>query len=143
MLAFPGTNPHFPLVPASSGTPLLSPRSREHPIEVAARIELVRIAYAELGSGTLASTAAMLAFSIVMATRFLSPMLVYWSLVMLGIAGYRFWLAGRFRRASPGPEDCATWGLRLIGATTATGLGWGITAWIFPTLIEGGPCFRW
>src|SRR5688572_10042846 len=46
-----------PIAPASatSASPLPATRSREHPIEVKARMELVRIAYRELQGGTVAS----------------------------------------------------------------------------------------
>lgn len=118
---------------------MVAPRSRDHPIEVAARVELVRIAFTELGSGTVALTGATLAFAIVMATRFLSAVLWSWLGVMLGLAVYRFWLAAAFRRAHPTSEQCPIWGFRLVLATTATALGWGVSAWLFPTLLEGGP----
>ena len=125
--------------PAPIANPALGPRSREHPIEVAARVELVRLAFAELGSGTVAATGVALSFAIIMATRFMSSALWIWLAGMSAIIGYRFWLAASFKRTAPQTEDYPRWALRLIGATTATGLGWGLTAWIFPTLVEGSP----
>ena len=125
--------------PALPGTPTLPPRSRDHPIEVATRVELVKIAFAELGSGTIASSGAALAFAIVMATRFMSPWLWAWLGVMAAIAVYRFVLSAKFNRANPSPDECSKWAFRLVVATTATGFGWGLSAWAFPTLVEGSP----
>lgn len=125
--------------PVPNGNLPLGLRSREHPIEVATRVELVKIAFAELGSGTIASSGAALAFAIIMATHFLSPLLWTWVFGMAALAAYRFWLAAKFNQATPSPEDCPRWALKLIVATTATGLGWGLTAWVFPTLVEGSP----
>jgi two-component system, sensor histidine kinase len=124
---------------APTGISLNTPRPRDHPIEVAARVELVKIAFTELGSSTVALTGATLAFAIVMATRFLSRSLWIWLALMLTVTAYRFWLAWAFRRVAPSAEACPRWGFRLVLATTATALGWGISAWTFPTLLEGGP----
>jgi two-component system, sensor histidine kinase len=119
---------------------VLSPaRTRDHPIEVAARVALVEMAFQELAGGTIASTGTAVAFAIVMAPSIASPLLWGWLALMMVVSGYRLWLATAFKRARPQPEECPRWALRFIGATTATGLGWGLSAWIFPTLVDGGP----
>ena len=56
---------------------------------------------------------------------------------MAAVAGYRLWLAHAFQKSPPAPEASPAWGLRYIVATTITGLGWGVSTWLFPTL-EGG-----
>jgi signal transduction histidine kinase len=53
-------------------------------------------------------------------------------------AGFRFWLTVTFHRAEPHPDHFPRWGLRYIVATTLTGLGWGASVWLFPTLEEAG-----
>jgi two-component system, sensor histidine kinase len=125
--------------PLSPSFSLNTPRPRDHPIEAATRVELVRIAFTELGSSTVALIGATLAFGIVMATREISAGLWTWLAVMMALAVYRFWLSAEFNRRSPTPEECPPWAFRLIIATTATAFGWGMSAWIFPTLVTGGP----
>ncbi len=122
--------------------PAPAPHSREHPTEIKARIELVKMAYRELAGGTLASSGTAVAFAIAVGATlgFSSAVLWPWLALMVGVAGYRLWLAQAFFRASPAePAEFSRWGLRYIIATTLTGIGWGVSAWLFPTLKENSP----
>jgi signal transduction histidine kinase/ActR/RegA family two-component response regulator len=117
------------------------PRTRDHPIESRARCELVRMAYRELRASTLASAGVAIAFTIALSQESKNQGLWLWLAVMLGIAAYRLWLAVSFKREqSQAKTDPATgWGLNYVIAATLTGLGWGASAWIFPSFREGGP----
>ncbi len=126
-------------MPTRSGEELSLRRSREHPIQIATRVELVKAAYAELAGATISSTAAAVAFAFLLSAEFTSRTLWVWIGAMLVLAALRFWLSAAFKRADGTADSHRRWGLRLVIATTATGLGWGITAWIFPTLVTGGP----
>ena len=132
----PASNPVLPFVGAQPVA-----RSREHPIEVQTRVELVRMAYRELMTGTLASLGTALAFAAaVFGSSLSSPgMIGGWFAVIGGIALCRFWLAHAYQAASPSAEESARWGLRYIMATTATAVGWGASAWLFPTLVGNQP----
>ena len=118
-------------VPAPSSPPL---RSRDHPIEVKARVELVRLAFRGLKGGTLATGGAAAAFTIAIAAELGSRRLWVWLGCMLAIVGYRLWLAYRFERKEPPEKQFPQWGLRYIVATTLTAAGWGASVWLFPTM---------
>ncbi len=119
-------------------TPRISPlRSRDHPIEIQTRVELVRMAFRELAGGTLASTATAVAFAIAVgASLNISPLgISIWLALMVGVGGYRLWLAQAFFRANPtDATESSHWGLRYVVATTITGIGWGASVWLFPTM---------
>lgn len=128
----------MPAAPAPSNLGSPPARSRDHPIEVATRIELVKMAFVELAGGTVASTCAVIAFTLALATRYATLRLWCWTGAMVAIALYRFWLASRFKQRNPPPAEYSQWAFRLVIATTATALGWGLSVWIFPTLTSGG-----
>ncbi|MGH7959211.1 MAG: ATP-binding protein, partial [Opitutaceae bacterium] len=117
-----------------SATGSASPRARDHPIEVRARIELVRIAYRELKGDSVASAGATGAFAIIVSLEMASALLWNWLGYMLVIAGLRLGLAFSFPRGETRPAEFPRWGFRYIAATTMTGLGWGASIWLFPTL---------
>ncbi len=128
--------------PAATAAPAPALRTRDHPIEIKTRIELVRMAFRELAGGTLASSATALAFALAVgASVDVSFVLLWvWLTVMLGIGGYRLWLTQAFVRAAPTEAaESARWGLRYIVGTTITGIGWGLSTWFFPTLSGGSP----
>ena len=122
-----------------SSEPTAPAGSRNHPVQIKTRIELVKMAYRELASGTLASAGVALAFSLAAATEVKSQTLWWWLAAMLAVAAYRLGLAAAFRRALPTttPTESSQWGLRYVVATSITGLGWGVSAWLFPTLKTG------
>ncbi len=121
--------------PKSEATEPASPTRSTHPVEVRTRVELVRMAFAELQSGALISGALAITFAItVCVVNHPSVTIAIWSLLMLGAVGYRIWLAKAFLAANPGPDETPKWALRLVYATVATGLGWGATALLFPFL---------
>ncbi len=117
------------------------PRTRDHPIEARTRAELVSMAFRELTGSTLASTGVAIAFAVAIGKDTPSLSLWAWLGVMLGIAGYRLWLAASFKRLQgrPATEVPPSWGLNYIVGTTLTGLGWGLSAWVFPTFRTAGP----
>src|SRR5690606_28089398 len=103
------------------------------------RGELVNMAFRELVGGTLASAATAAAFALALATRGITPTLLVWLGVMTVITFHRLWLAAGYRRAAPRPEERPGWALHYIITTTISGLAWGTSVWIFPTVREGGP----
>ncbi|HUR60610.1 MAG TPA: ATP-binding protein [Opitutaceae bacterium] len=117
--------------------PPATPAGRDHPVQIKTRIELVRMGYRELTGGTFASAAVAIAFAFAVATEIRSVGLWWWLACMLGVSVYRLTLASAFRRVDPPHEDYPRWGLRYIIATTLTGLGWGLSAWVLPTLKPG------
>jgi signal transduction histidine kinase/CheY-like chemotaxis protein len=117
----------------------VAPRPPDHAIEVQTRIELVRMAYRELPSGTLASTVIALAFTVAMSGEFSGAVLWAWLAVILATFGYRFWLAAAYTRATPDAVESRRWGLRYIVATTLSAAVWGASVWLFPTLRGGNP----
>lgn len=119
--------------------PALPPAGRDHPVQVKTRIELVNIAYRELAGGTLASGAVAIAFALAVSTEIKSALLWWWLGAMLLVAFYRLGLGAAFRKAKPASEEYSRWGFRYIVGTTLTGLGWGASAWLFPTLKPGNP----
>ncbi len=78
-----------------------------------------------------------MAFAAIVALQIPTPLIWMWLTLMLVVAGFRIWLVGAFKQAKPSVEDSPLWGLRYISATTVTGLGWGASVWIFPTLKHG------
>jgi signal transduction histidine kinase len=123
--------PPTPVFPAS--------RSREHPVEIRTRRELVQMAYRELPGATIASAATAMAFAVAVAASTKNVVIYGWLGVMLGISAYRLWLAHTFKQSQPQCEITPKWGLNYIIATTVTGLGWGLSTWLFPTLDSFGP----
>ncbi|MDO8543443.1 MAG: ATP-binding protein [Opitutaceae bacterium] len=115
------------------------PHARDHPIEIHTRIELVRMAYRELTNGTLASAASAVALAFVVGLKSPGVMVWWWLGAMLVVAAYRLGLAAAFKQAQPSAEDFSRWGLNYVISTTATGIGWGASTWLFGTLEAGNP----
>ena len=124
---------------ASPGPRPAAPATRDHSLEVETQIELVKMAYRELKAGTLASGGAAIAFTIAVCIEMPSTGLWVWLGVMLVFAGVRFWLVAAFQRVQPHAADFPRWRSRYITATTMTGLGWGASVWLFPTLEQNSP----
>ncbi|MEO5961341.1 MAG: ATP-binding protein [Opitutaceae bacterium] len=103
------------------------------------RYELVALAFRELTHGALASFGVAIAFAVAISKSETGAPVWYWMGVMSAITAFRLWLAYAFTRAQPSAEAILPWEVALIVATTATGLGWGASVWIFPTLRDGGP----
>ncbi len=107
------------------------------------KVELVRMAYLELKNGTAASSACAVAFAAAVAythENFLVSGL--WLAAILVFAGIRLGLSQAFDKLPPAQLDAATtarWGLRYVIATTLTGITWGTSSWLFPTLQQGDP----
>ncbi len=111
---------------------------RKHATEVQARLELVQMAYRELRGGTWASAGAAVAFAILVDANHPGVAAWIWLIPMLGVAAYRLQLARAFTKTNPPAAESPPWGLRYIVATTFTGLGWGASTWLFPTLQSQG-----
>src|SRR5262245_32416593 len=73
--------------PLAAGQP--APASRHELVQAKARIELVKMAFAELTSATLASGGALIAFGVVVALEVPTPTLWAWLGVMGAILVYR------------------------------------------------------
>ncbi len=133
----PATNTPAP-APVLTGPENASPpRTRDHPIEIKTRVELVRIAFRELKAGTIASLSAAVAFAITVTGEYGSSLKIWiWLGALAAIAAYRLWLGHRFAKANPSPEESARWALRYVVATTCTGLGWGLSVWLAPTMSQ-------
>ena len=101
------------------------------PIEARTRVELVRMAFRELAGGVLASTAVAVLFGIVLFQAAPSQLAAAWLAVMLGLGAYRWWLAESFKRRAPSDAETPAWGFRFVVGSTVTGLGWGLSAWLF------------
>lgn len=113
------------------------PRTKDHPIEIQTRIELVRMAYRELNRGTLASLAAAIGFAVLLDAAHPRPMVWGWLGAMVLVGAFRLGLSAAFKHAHPADNEFSAWGLRYVIGTTATGLGWGASTWLFPTLEPG------
>ncbi len=122
--------------PVESSQPPL--RTRDHPIEIRVRYELVRMAYKELSLATLTSTAAAVVFVSVVDLTSTTTGLWTWLAVILALSVYRVWLARAFDRTQPGPAETPRWGLLLVVATTLSSAAWGATPWLFPELLQPG-----
>ncbi len=115
-----------------------TPRGPEHPIEIRTRVELVKLAFGELFSGTCISATAAIAFAVVINNEARAPLLGWWlGYIGLSIAS-RLWLSHAFKRVEVGDREQSRWGLLFVLATSATALGWGATPWLFPVLGEAG-----
>jgi signal transduction histidine kinase/ActR/RegA family two-component response regulator len=129
-------------MPAAASTapfpPANDPPRRGPAIEDRARVELVRLAYRELKDGTLASGATAVGFALAVGFEMPTTGLWVWLGVMLAISGYRLWLAAAFHRVELAAAAVPRWALRYVSGTTAAGLGWGASVWLFPTLEQNG-----
>lgn len=103
------------------------------------RVEVLKLAYRELKDASLASGAAAIAFAIAIGTVMPSLLVWLWLAAMLGTTGYRLRLAATFPRTGPVPRDHARWSRHHMAATLSTGLGWGASVWLFPTLEQNAP----
>jgi signal transduction histidine kinase len=128
----PDSAPIAPASATSASSPPI-PRSRDHPIEVKARMELVRLAFRELPGATLASIGVVVAFGIAVGMESASPRLWAWLGFMLPVLGYRLWLGAAFHRREPPTAQFSRWGLRYVIGTSLTALGWGMSVWLLPT----------
>ena len=129
-------------MPASDTNRTAAPtkvRSREHPVEIQTRVELVKMGYRELTGGTLASAGAAVAFGLATATQYATPRLWWWLGAMVALSAARLWLSALFNKAHPSPDEYRTWGLWYVIATTLTATGWGLSVWLFPLLEVGQP----
>jgi two-component system, sensor histidine kinase len=138
----PGTPTSMPVTvppgtPIATGAAVNTVGERHQFVQTRVRIELVRMAFAELNGATLASAGVAAAFGIMLAVHAPSTTLWGWLAGLTAVLAYRFWLALGFRRTNPAPEHLSRWAARLITATTLTGLGWGVSTWLFPTLPPG------
>jgi signal transduction histidine kinase len=124
---------------AISPQPNSVPRSRDHLIDLQARIELVKLAYRELKSATLASAAVAVAFSVAVSLFQPSSRLWIWLACMLVVAGYRLALARGFARAQRAADESRRWARQYMTATTLTAAGWGASVWLFRTFEQPGP----
>src|SRR5256885_1975288 len=77
------------------------PRTRAHPVEVQTRIELVKIAYRELGGGMVAAIVAAIGFAVALTVYESAKAVVLgsWITFMIAVGGYGLWLARTFRAA--------------------------------------------
>lgn len=101
------------------------------------RAEMVRKAYDELKGANLASAGVTLGFGTVVGILLPSIQGWIWLVLMLGMSGLRVWLAQGLDRGVPGSLRRANSERRYLVAVALSGLGWGISAWIFPTLNAG------
>lgn len=115
-----------------------NPERREHATitESRTRVELVRMAYGELASGTMASFASAVAFGIMVATgtRTTVPVLLGWIGTMAAVSGYRLWLSYAYRRTDAEGVQNPLWGFQYVLGSSLTGAIWGTSTWLFPTL---------
>jgi signal transduction histidine kinase/ActR/RegA family two-component response regulator len=116
-----------------------SPAASESSTEIRARGELVSMAYRELPRSTAASVLVAIAFAFGVGTETPGPLRWWWLGAMLAIGAYRLWLSEGFKRARASTEISPRWGLAFVAGTTATGLGWGATTWLFPSFTTGHP----
>lgn len=128
------TAPH----PAAPPVSAIGSRSREHPIEVRTRVELVNMAFRGFAAATYASAATALAVSLVLHTQEPAALVWGWCGFILIIYSYQLWLTYRFKAAAPTPEQSPSWGFRFIVSSTLSGVAWGATVWLFPILHHGG-----
>ena len=103
-------------------------------VEAQARAELVRIAYRELRATTAAGLAMALGLTALVASEGAAVRWGPWLALMLANGIYRLALDRGFRRAMPDDSAAPLWGLRLAAAAMISGIGWGASIWIFPTL---------
>jgi signal transduction histidine kinase/ActR/RegA family two-component response regulator len=119
--------------PGSSTTPSASP-PRDPACETLASFELLKLAYRELKDATLASATIAIAFAGALGTTMPSTSVWIWLGVMLAAAGYRLRLNAAFHRFEVQPSDYPRWARHHVAATLSSGLGWGASVWLFPTL---------
>lgn len=146
--------PPVPTAPTSSTTPPLAPAAvavaaanspgtvitpeQRTAIERKTRVELVRMAYAQLTLGTVSTAVATVAFALIVAGHPGTEFLPLWiGAVALPLA-WRAWLARAFFRAPPAELEHPRWGLRYLLGTGVTAALWGVTPWLFPILNEPG-----
>jgi len=113
--------------------------SAAHPIELQTQRELIKVAYGSVVNGALASIGGVAAFSLALTAAHPEQSHAPWAVTMAGITLYQLRLARAFARTKPDPDDAPRWDTRLSVATTLTGIGWGASAWIFPTLGPHSP----
>jgi signal transduction histidine kinase/CheY-like chemotaxis protein len=108
-------------------------------IEAHTRVELVRMAFRELASGTAASAATATAFAIMVGVAPDARLgaIGGWLAVIVVASLYRINLARAFHRCEPAAQEDPRWGLKFIAGTTVTGLAWGLSVWLFPTVEPG------
>jgi two-component system, sensor histidine kinase len=125
-----------PTSDSAKGDPSSSSRTREFPLDSRARNEIVREAYRQLKVDGVASAGAAAAFSLLVSLELPSAPVWGWLGYMLVVSGAGVWAAFAFFRQRK--VDLSRWTSVFIGATTAIGLGWGASIWVFQTLEKGG-----
>ena len=128
-------------LPLPPPTPLLAEPTRRptDPVEIRTRVELVRMGFRALTTGTLVSAAVAVVFAFAASITSSTPLVWEWLGFMLALAGYRLWLARAFARTNPGPDAAPRWALRFVVAAVTSGAAWGATALIFPFLERTSP----
>lgn len=116
-----------------------SSRTPTDPVEIKTRVELVRMAFRALPTGTIVSATVAVVFALAASTTSPTPAVWWWLSFILALAGYRLWLARAFVRTNPGPDESPQWALRFVIATVTSGAAWGATAVIFPFLDRDSP----
>jgi signal transduction histidine kinase/CheY-like chemotaxis protein len=126
--------------PPPSGSVAVHParRSRDHPIEVQTRIELVEIAFRQLQVGAWITLGGLIPLLVLVWKESPPGPMVAWLAGMSVPIAATFWLGHRYRTASPPPPGERGWALALVALSTLTALGWGLTTWVFPTLSLSG-----
>jgi signal transduction histidine kinase/CheY-like chemotaxis protein len=113
--------------------------SATHSIELQTESELLKVAYGNLVNGALASIGGVMAFSLALTAAHPGQAQAPWVAAMAAITLYQLRLARAFARAKPDPDEVSRWSSRFVIATTLTGIAWGASAWIFPTLGPRSP----
>lgn len=92
------------------------------------------MAYRELGGATLTSGGVALVFSIGLAQASSPLRAGGWLAAMLAVGAYRLWIAREYSATNAASAPPETWGRRQSVASALSGLGWGLSVWLFPTL---------
>ncbi len=103
-----------------------------------ARREVLQLAYWELQDATLAAAAVIVAFAAGVGWLETSFRPWPWFAAMLAATAFRFQLTRRFGRVAAGPYDYHRWARLHVAVVLATGLGWGVSVWLFPTFAQPG-----
>jgi signal transduction histidine kinase/CheY-like chemotaxis protein len=128
-----------PVPPMSRPAPLPATHSdgqRAADFEGQARLILVQNAFREITTGLFASGLAAAGLAITIGLNAHSPVPWVWMSAMLVISGAAVVWVTSYRRANPNPDvaSIGRWQSHLFTLATLIGLGWGTSAWLFPTL---------
>ena len=100
-------------------------------IDRRARSEMLRLAYADLPAGLVATLLVAAGLAWVVARHASPPLAWGWWLAMTLVAGIRAYGIGTFKRAALDPTAAPGWESRFVAGALVTGLGWGFAAWAF------------